>query len=377
MIPADVTSRLQIAAETALRPVATAQDVSDKLAGLVAGQKVIAEIQALLPGGAYRAVINQRNITLALPFSAKAGDSLELQVSESDGKLTLAVLARNGSDSRPANESVATTLSRTGQLIGKLYAGTSAGPESRTALPLNANQPLSAAPPDNGGALAPLLKQAVAQSGMFYESHQAEWVEGRLTTTALLQEPQGKLSTPAVLTAAQNQGEATAEARSAPTPPPPQGATLSATQETSVSPTSAPSSPPSPTIAPQLQALVQQQLEAFATQNFAWQGQIWPGQEMQWEIDENAGRRPGAREENAPSWASRLRLDLPRLGGIEASLQLQGNRIALNLNARSAATRDLLQASGASLRGQFDAAGLALISIGVERLADAGEDGHV
>ena len=42
-----------------------------------------------------------------------------------------------------------------------------------------------------------MLKQAITQSGMFYEAHQAEWVEGRLAKATLLQEPQGKLSSPA------------------------------------------------------------------------------------------------------------------------------------------------------------------------------------
>ena len=40
----------------------------------------------------------------------------------------------------------------------------------------------------------PLLKQAITTSGMFYESHQAEWVEGRYSKEQLLQEPQGKLA---------------------------------------------------------------------------------------------------------------------------------------------------------------------------------------
>ena len=40
----------------------------------------MAEIQAMLPNGSYRAVVAQREITLALPFSAKSGDSLELEV---------------------------------------------------------------------------------------------------------------------------------------------------------------------------------------------------------------------------------------------------------------------------------------------------------
>ena len=102
MIPADVASRLQVSADATLRPVAPAQEISDKLSGLVAGQKVMAEIQALLPNGTYRALINQRNLTLALPFSAKSGDSLELLVTESDGKLALAVVTQPGTEASKA-----------------------------------------------------------------------------------------------------------------------------------------------------------------------------------------------------------------------------------------------------------------------------------
>src|ERR1035437_6547756 len=121
MIPADVASRLQVSADATLRPVAPAQEIADKLSGLVAGQKVMAEIQALLPNGTYRALINQRNVTLALPFSAKSGDSLELLVTESDGKLALAVVSRpEGEGGKPVAESTSATLSRTGQMISDL-----------------------------------------------------------------------------------------------------------------------------------------------------------------------------------------------------------------------------------------------------------------
>jgi len=124
MIPSDVASRLQVSADTALRPVAPAQEITDKLSGLVAGQKVMAEIQAMLPNGTYRAMINQRNVTLALPFSAKSGDSLELQVTESDGKLALAVVSRQeGEGGKTAAASTSATLSRTGQLISDLFSG--------------------------------------------------------------------------------------------------------------------------------------------------------------------------------------------------------------------------------------------------------------
>ena len=119
MIPSDVASRLQVTADAAVSRVPSVQQVSDVLADLVPGQRVLAEIQVLLPNGAYRALINQRDVTLALPFAAKAGDSLELEVVDNDGKLALAVVARKlgQSDASAGGErpAVETTLSRTGK----------------------------------------------------------------------------------------------------------------------------------------------------------------------------------------------------------------------------------------------------------------------
>ena len=200
MIPADAATRLQVSADTALRPVAPAQEIADRLSGLVAGQKVMAEIQAMLPNGTYRALINQRSITLALPFAAKSADSLELQVTESDGKLALAVVAAQDEGGKTAAATTSTTLSRTGQLISTLFSEAKDAKGGPLTTPLNANHPTSATPL-SAQDLLPQLKQAITQSGMFYESHQAEWVEGRFTKAALLQEPQGKLSSPAALAA--------------------------------------------------------------------------------------------------------------------------------------------------------------------------------
>ena len=75
MIPADVASRQQVSADAALRPVAPSQEIADKLPGLVVGQKIMAEIQSLLPNGTYRALINQRNITLFRPRAAMRSNS--------------------------------------------------------------------------------------------------------------------------------------------------------------------------------------------------------------------------------------------------------------------------------------------------------------
>ncbi len=384
MIPSDVASRLQVSADAALRPVAQTQEIADKLSGLIAGQKVLAEIQAMLPNGTYRAMINQRSITLALPFSAKSGDSLELQVTENDGKLALAVLSRtDGSAGKAGAESVPTTLSRTGQLISNLFAGTSRAQNSETpAVPLNGSQPIASAPPNSAQDLLPLLKQAITQSGMFYESHQAEWVEGRLPKAALLQEPQGKLTSPAAFASpfdddanavfAQAKAASTAEAGSPASIARPlleagqaqnssiEGGKAAVTQSQSQG----------QLVAPQTQPLVQQQLEALATQNFSWQGQVWPGQEMRWEIDEDAARSGQDGEDSAPRWSTRLRLTLPNLGEIDARIRLEGNSITLSMSADRSETRTLMRVSSQTLRSQLDDAGLMLASIGVSAVEE-------
>ena len=71
MIQADVSSRLQLPAELNLRPALPAQEITDKLGGLVAGQRLLAEIQALMPNGTYRALINQRSVTLSISGTAR------------------------------------------------------------------------------------------------------------------------------------------------------------------------------------------------------------------------------------------------------------------------------------------------------------------
>ena len=116
---------------------------------------------------------------------------------------------------------------------------------------------------------------------------------------------------------------------------------------------------------------MQQQLEALATQNFSWQGQIWPGQEMRWEIDEDAARPDQENEETATKWTTRVHLILPNLGEIDAQVRLQGQKIALTMSAGSVQTRELMRASSMALRSQLDEAGLALASMGVDAATES------
>ncbi len=393
MIPSDLASRLQVTADAALRPVANIQEITDRLAGLAPGQRLMAEIQALMPNGTYRALINQRDVTLALPFAAKAGDALELEVVSTEGKLTLAVLSRPaGEAGKTPAESVPTTLSRTGQLIGSLFGNAGDAKSAPDPTALNANRPIIGSPPLKAQDILPQLKQAIAQSGLFYESHQAEWVDGRFPRSALLQEPQGRLP-PQFAPAATAQQMLAQPAlpqpgadtyRNAhpkePAEPGSQGTrsepsdlarravdaaqTAGAGAGVGADKAAAASQPAQLVAAPAL-PLVQQQLEALATQNFIWQGQAWPGQTMRWEIEEDAGQRGSDGEETAGRWQTSLRLTLPRLGEVDARIGLQGPQIVLALAAGNTETQALLRDATEALRGQLDAAGLVLASFGV------------
>lgn len=358
MIPPDVASalRLQLPDQARLtaeqpqnQPVVAAQRITDALRDLQPGQRIMAEIQALLPNGSYRAVVGQRDITLALPFSAKAGDSLELEVVDNDGQLAFAVVTNRGRGDAAGGQmaSASTSLSQTGKLIGDLIGNVDDPTKRASPAPLNGNQPLVDDFPRQGADLAPVLKEALTKSGVFYEAHQARWVAGELSTDTLRQEPQGKL--PAGIPSGL-----------ANTSPPPRS---------EVPPQSArPEAPPQAGGIPQeVRPVVQQQLDALATQNYAWQGQIWPGQQMHWEISENPDRQAQETGETSSSWQTRLRLALPSLGGIDAALRLQpGGNVELALTANSTASEARLRERIGDLRNQFEASGLRLVQAQVQ-----------
>ena len=118
------------------------------------------------------------------------------------------------------------------------------------------------------------------------------------------------------------------------------------------------------------------QLDAFATQNYSWQGQVWPGQEMRWEINEDDARRNAADENTATKWTTRLNLTLPNLGEISAQIRLQGNQIALALTSSNAETRAMMRTASVALRSQLDEAGLTLASMGVGAATETEDHGQ-
>jgi hypothetical protein len=420
MIPSDVASSLrqilpdqQAATNAQTMPVAAAQKIADVLSNLVPGQRVLAEIQALLPNGSYRAIVAQREITLALPFSAKAGDTLELEVAENDGKVTLAFVANRstGEHAGKLSDSASTTLSQTGKLIGDLLNGISDQGKRAAPAPLNGNLPLVDDFPDQAANLAPILKDALTKSGVFYESHQARWVAGELPTAALKLEPQGKFSITlptvtvnAALPATNASASEAVTIANGASPDDPAINTLSATikqeepgkqnatgtstaavdsnlaakstdagkavnvaSNTQAATQSSQPGAPANAMPRDLVPIVQQQLDALSTQNYAWQGQIWPGQQMQWEIGENPDGNRSTENDAIARWQTRLKLVLPMLGGINAVLRLNpAGEVSVTVTADSASSETRLRESASVLGRQMESAGLKLTQLLVE-----------
>lgn len=375
------------------------------------------------------------------------------------------LLSGNG-DPRLAGQTGSTreTLSFAARAILDLFEG-------GDAQPLRANGPLlPSAPGANSAATATLsnaLASLVDQSGMFYESHVAQWVMGQRPLSSLLQEPQATLRMPAQGTPqaptnaatpapAQTAGAPVAllpyggPAAQAATPPPsatllaeltrpvmypvttgvpghatptaqpghPQGTPANphpnaAGAQANAAPTSAaeqrraahanaaahayqvtadvsheghyvaqaqrnaiiaswnapdapaPQAQPDagPAVHPASEGVVRQQLELLATQQFRATIDAWPGMPFDWEVS-----RDGAHAEApdaATQWRTRVRLELPRLGHIDAVLTLGTQGLDVRLEATDVDAAAQLIQGRADFRSQLDARGIALLNVAV------------
>lgn len=228
-----------------------------------------------------------------------------------------------------ATTSTEPALSATAQLIESILtlpegAGASAA----------ASAALLPAPPgaEDTAALAALLRQSFGRSGLFYESHLAEWIQDRMPLEALLSEPQAAmLPLPPHGSAAGTPAELPRLAGSTATAPldPTTGRILAADPK--------PASDWQGVVDPRATGIVQQQLLAADTQVMPWQGEPWPGQAAQLTIapDPEGG---SAQDGSVPQrWTSRLRLDLPQLGTIEAELSWSAQACRLQLDAPASA----------------------------------------
>ena len=377
LIPPDVGIQLRAQTDAQLQPVAPARPIPVDLPELQVGQYFSARIQEALPDNIYKALVAGKAITLHLPEGAKAGDLLELVLVDRTPRLLIAQQVPQPAVADGASQTYPhTTLSRAANLIGGLLPQ-----EGETPAPvqLNRGEPLLSRPPISAQEILSALKTAITQSGMFYESHQAQWVAGKLPLANLLQEPQGQLSHPTLLAAQRIANEALRLGSPASAAESIQPAVIRSQvgirsgeegRTTASDNSSAPATMPA--VAGELRPLVQQQLEGSAAQRLVWQGEAWPGQMMNWQLQwdgeqvKEDGRRGSGDNSDNERWRTTLTLTTPQLGRVEATLRLEDGGVRIAIAAPGTTGAAALRDAAPDLATALDTAGVPLLGIQIQ-----------
>lgn len=338
-----------------LRPVLTVQALApldrtgdprqeslSRLMQVAVGQTLQGKIMSLLEDGSYLVKIADTTARMQLPAGVKAGESLSLTMLSKVPRPTF--LLQQDGDSAPA------LLSHAGRLIDQLVKATaSAGPPF-----LQGETPLlDSAPPASRQAtaivaaaratepaavdvrmLAASLKAAVAGSGLFYESHVAQWADGRLSIDDIQREPQARHGThfqPDLLGS-----DGFSDPRHA-----------------------------------QVAAIIAAQLDTLENTRFTWRGDAWPGQQMEWEVERQDQERHPAQRSPEPVWQSSVRFELSHLGAVAASIRLCGNRLQMQVHAETPDAALALKSNASGLADAMASAGLLLDGLIVNRHADS------
>jgi hypothetical protein len=273
-----------------------------------------------------------------------------------------------------------------------------------------AAQAASAAQSGPIAALAQSLQQTVANSGLFYESHLAQWLTGQRSPADLADEPQNRLVGAAAQlpldwsasgapvddvlwseTPLAGSREAQAGAQSGENAANSANAANTANATThALAPNTAlvrangaladaallPPAQDASAAAPLVHAavipLVRQQLDLLATGEFRWTGEAWPGVRLDWNIEQERVDARDAREQRHADaddarWRTRLTLALPSLGTVDAELTLAGQTLAVRVQASEGGAARLVAGSDA-LRSRLEALGLALAGLSIREI---------
>ena len=239
-----------------------------------------------------------------------------------------AAMDGHGGTAAPAGTSAALALSAAGVLLRDVLR--TAGPAATSDDVVPAARPLIGVPPHSQVAtdrLALQIKDAVEFSGVFYESHLAQWADEVRPRGLLALEPQSKW------TGSSDGAPGTAAAADVAAP------------------------------------LVRRQLDVLDTGRFLWRGDLWPGQAGALVIEEDDARPQ--RHDDLPhaTTAARMRVELtlPGLGRVHASLGLRGDTLTLALHCDEPRSAGALRDAAPALR---QAIGLRAIDVASLAITD-------
>lgn len=385
MLPrADITGTRPVILIEATTP-ATAlgqakQESLDRLIQLTLGKEYQAQVLSRLADGNFLVKIDNAPANMALPPGTKAGDTIDLTL--------LAIQPRPTFLLGKPDPSATTSLSNAGRLIGNMLQLAQEGSMPTT---LVGKTPLLSAPGAAAPQIAGALQNAIAFSGLFYESHVAQWALGARPASDLLREPVSKriaTSLPGTPTTGTTGSTTTGAAGATP------GANLQETggdlnrlmsnlrglvsgdapltdtQRAALARTADIQEALAPVTGKQQELagneavkLISLQLDTLEQRRIMWQGELFPGQRMEWEIKDDTPQKGKDQAEPEPVWNSTVRFSLPTLGSVAATIRLVGDKVHIQVNTPSADTADVLRTHGPSLADALGAAGSPLESL--------------
>lgn len=356
------------------------QETLNRLALISVGKQFQAQVLSRLNDGTFLVRVADTTARMSLPDATKAGDSVTLtlltpnprptfvlgdasKASEQAianllqnaeaaqvGKPAVAAIGTQAASDTAADalpSSATATLSSAGRLVDNLlHAAQLDGAPSR----ILGSTPIAPSPLIGAEALAQSLRNTIEFSGVFYESHLAQWANGERPLETLMREPQAMLANTAPPSAHQaGQTSLIDMLRAIETAQ--QGLSSENAIRLALSNETA--------------QLINLQLGALEQHRLAWRGELWPGQPFEWEVSEDT---PGPdAQEHETTWRSQVKFDLPSLGPIEASIHLANGRVQMQIRTASDSTASLLRANGASLAQALDAAGSPLEALTVQK----------
>ena len=215
------------------------------------------------------------------------------------------------------SESMALDFTAAARLLQAALRGT----ELKSPVPptITSPTPLVTSSRASAPELALGLASAVAESGLFYESHLARALRRDYPIAALSREPQAAWPASSVA----------------------QGLAMSI---------------PASALPEASSTLLTKQLDVIDTRAVVWIGEVWPGQRATVTFEEERGREAANDADDVRSpgpWRTRITLDLPSLGRVQATLDLHAGAVDLALAATSEDSQVRLMSAKSELAGSL------------------------
>jgi hypothetical protein len=329
------------------------QEVYARLMAIAIGRPLPAEITSRTLDGAAMVRVADTIVQMDLPSDAKVGDRVTLTLLAREPRLTFLF------EREPAAHSL---VSNTGRLIDTILRAVSQDPSMGALIGRNPllSMPADAASLMPSSGLAPSLQSALTNlfsfSGLFYESHLAQWVAGQRPISDLMQHPQAKMHNEGAVRDQNqmNRLEILQERSWVQSLLSKLGAKMPAAGQQMPDRTEL-------VIDRDAAHMIRLQLDVLENRRVFVQGEFWPGQEIEWEIEDDTSQQN--REQGEPasqSWQSVLRMNLPLLGSVIATMRLTGEAVQVKLLATDEVTSSALREFGPELISALSEAGAKL-----------------